>query len=703
MGIMSFLRNRLGIIIVGMVGFAIVAFLGSSVMKLGTPFWKAHENEVGEIAGETISLPDFQSKVEVNTNNFKQQMGQGNLNAQMTAYVIENTWNQTVSQILMDKEVNRLGLQVSKNELNDLVTGKNPDPQIVQNFGDPKTGQVNRVQLNAFLERSRTEDPSSPINQQWAALLLNIRQNRLAEKYNNLIKNSLYVTSLEAKEDYNQRNKLANFQYVTLDYASITDDQVKITDEDYKKYYNENKFRFKNPEENRTFEYVLFDAKPSKTDSADAKTAAEKLAAEFKASNNDSLFVSINSETKAPLKYVHKGQLDPAIDTIVFNSEKGAFIGPVFSNGAYKMAKVLDMKFSPDSVKASHILINPATEGGLDKAQAKADSIKNLILAGASFADLAKKFGTDATKDKGGDLGTFARGAMIPAFEEAVFDGKEGDLKVITTQFGVHVIKIDAQKGSSKVAKVAVIDKSLTSSSKTQQEAYAKASAFLSVATNAKAFDEQARKMAYTKLTAENITPMQGSIPNLEAPRELIRWAFKAEENDISNQVFEMGDKFAIAKLVSIRKKGTLTLDQVKKQIEPMVRNQVKAKMLSDKLNKALSGSPTISQVAQKIGKTAIPVQNIVFANPVIPGASQENKLVGAVFGSQPGKLSKVIEGEHGVYVFVVDSFSNPAPLTNAFKQKEQMVQGLTQRAPGEAFKVLRDKADIKDNRVRFF
>ncbi len=704
MGIMSFLRNRAGIIIVGMIGFAIVAFLVSDAVRFGTPFWNANENEVGEVAGETISKEDFDSKVEVNANNFKQQMGQGNLNPQMTAYVIENTWNQAISQILMDKEVNRLGLQVSKNELNDLITGKNPDPQVVQNFGDPKTGEVNRTQLNALLEKVRTEDVSSALSQQWTAFLINIRQNRLAEKYNNLVKNSLYVTSLEAKEDYNQRNKLANFQYVTLDYSSVPDNQVKITDEDYKKYYNENKFRFKNQEESRTFEYVVFDANPSKADSADLKVAIEKLAADFKATADDSLFVSINADTKTPIKYIHKGQLDPAMDSVVFKSEKGAFIDPVFSNGTYKMAKVLDVKTSPDSVKASHILLNPATEGGLDKAKAKADSIKNLIQAGASFADLAKKFGTDATKDKGGDLGTFARGAMIPDFEDAVFDGTTRELKVITTQFGVHVIRIDEQKGSSKVAKVAVIDKALSSSNKTQREAYAKASEFLSIASsNAKAFDEQAKKMGYPKLTAENITAMKGQVQGLDNPRELIRWAFKAKNNDVSNQVFEIGTKFALAKLVSIREKGTLPLEQVKKQIEPMVRNQVKAKMLSGKLNKALAGSKTIAQVAQKAGKTATPVQNIVFANPVIPGIAQENKVVGSVFGSQPNKLSKVIEGENGVYVFAVDGFTNPAPLTNIYKQKEQMVQGLLQRAPGETFKVLRDKADIKDNRVKFF
>jgi len=703
MGIMSFLRNRAGIIIVGAIGFAIVAFLISDAVQMGGSFFNSSQTEVGEVDGEVISILDFNAKVEQNTNNFKQQMGQSTLDPQMTSYIIENTWNQSISQILMKKEMARLGLQISKNELNDMVTGKNPDPQIIQNFGDPKTGQLNRLQLNSFLDNIKAQPANSPVSQQWTNFLLNIRETKLASKYSNLIKNSIYVTSLEAREDYNQRNKLASFSFVNLDYNSIPDNQVKPTDEDYQTYYNDNKFRFKNSTENRSFEYIVFDANPSKADSAEVLALVQKTAAEFRASTNDSLFVSINAETKMPVTYVRKGQLEAALDSAVFNSSKGAFIGPIFTGGSYKMVKVLDMKVGPDSVKASHILLNPAAEGGIDKAKAKADSIRGLIAGGASFAELAAKFGTDASKDSGGDLGTFGRGAMIPAFEDAVFNGSTGDLKVLSTQFGVHVIKINAQIGSSRVAKVAIVDKSMSTSNKTQQLAYSKANSFLSVAKDAKSFDEEAKKSGYTKVSADNVLPTQAAVNDLDNPREMVRWAFSADKGDVSNQVFEMGNKFAVAKLTEIYQKGTLSLDQVKKQIEPMVIKFVKARTLKEKMEKALAGSTSIEQVAQKVAKPVTPVQNIVFANPVVPGLSQENKLVGTLFGSQPGKLSKPVEGENGVFVFVVNGFSNPQPLNNAFKQKVQVAQGILQRAPGEAFKVLRDQSDIKDNRVKFF
>src|SRR5690606_36756101 len=146
---------------------------------------------------------------------------------------------------LMEKELKRVGLEVGRNELNEVVSGKNPSPTILQYFGDPQTGELNREQLGAFI-RNMNERINSPESQQWRELLKGLRMERLQQKYNNLLQNSVYVTSLEANEDYNQRNRLVNFEYVLLDYASVPDKDVQLKEEDYKKYYNENKGVFKN-------------------------------------------------------------------------------------------------------------------------------------------------------------------------------------------------------------------------------------------------------------------------------------------------------------------------------------------------------------------------------------------------------------------------------------------------------------------------
>jgi len=661
----------------------------------------ASQNEVGKINGDAVDYPAFNSEVEMGINNMRQQMG-GSANDQMKAYVVENVWNQHISKTLLNKEIERIGLSVGSSELNDMVSGQNPSPQIIQSFSNPQTGQFDREQLSVFLTNIRNEPASSAQKQQWENFLQVMKDDRLQQKYNQLIQNSVYVTSLEANEDYIQRNKIANFSYVLLDYASVDDKSIKLTEEDYKNYYNDHKASFFNPVESRSIEYVVFDAKPTAVDSAAVKTKIDELAKEFSVAENDSLFASINSETKFPVIYYTKGNLSPVLDSALFSGAKGSIVGPFYSNGKYETAKILDTRMSPDSVTASHILLNPATEGGLDQAKIKADSIKNLIQNGASFAALALEFGTDGSKTDGGKLGTFARGSMIPEFEEAVFNGKTGDLLVVPTQFGIHIIKIDNQIGSSRVVKAAIIDRSIQSSKETLNAAYTKASSFFGK-INEDNFSELAKSEGYNVEVGEEITPMQTYIQEIENPRELIRWMYKANVGDITDKVYELNDKYIVAHLTEIRDAGTLPLETVKKDIEPAVLNQVKAKQLTKKTEDALNGASTLDQVAQKLGKTAVNVENIVFANPIIPGVAQENKVVGTVFGLQPSKLSKSIEGNQGVYVVSVKDFVNPAQPQNIVSIKQQSLNSLNQRVPGSIFQVLKDKAEIVDNRVSFY
>jgi peptidyl-prolyl cis-trans isomerase D len=698
MGLMTFLRNRAGFILVGAIGFAIVAFLVGDAINVGKPFWAASQSVVGSVDGEEIKIDEFGTKVDQNLQQFKQQYG-GSANPQMTAMAVDNAWNGELATILLAKEYRRLGLDISSEELFDLYQGKNPSPLIVQYFGNPQTGQIDRAAVINSLKQQAT---NPQLKQQWDLLEKEIEKQALQTKYANLIKNSVYVTSIEANDEYQSRNKLANFNYVSLDYASIPDASVKPSESDYSDYYNDNKKRFENPAETRSFEYVSFSVNPTKEDSAAVKAQVEKLAADFKVSKSDSLFAAINSDVKVPYTYMAKGKLDPKIDSAVFALPAGSFYGPVFSGNSYKMVKVADTRFSPDSVKASHILLDAAKMGGADKAEKFADSLKTLVQKGASFSALAKLYSVDGSKDKGGELGTFARGQMVPEFENAAFNGKTGDLKVVRSQFGVHLIKIENQIGSSKVAKLAYIEKNLMPSSKTKDQAYKKAAGFLGE-VKGDDFAALAKKKGYTLGVADRITGSQGYAPGLDNPRQLIRDAYAADKGDVLTEVYQMDNAYVVAHVTDIKPKGTLPLEAVKQEIAPMVLNAVKAKMLVEKVSKAAAGAKSLDQVAQKLGRPVMPVQNIVFANPIVPGAAQENKLVGSVFGSPVGKVSKPVDGERGVYVFTVNGFTSPAPIGNTYKQKESMLQGLAQRSLGSAFQALQDKSEIKDNRVKFY
>ncbi|GAB3924238.1 SurA N-terminal domain-containing protein [Mucilaginibacter myungsuensis] len=691
----------MGKILAIVIGLALAAFIIGEVARTGSSLTQGSRNEIGEVGGEAIGFEQYNKKVETNTNNFLQQSGQA-ATPQITGYIQETTWNELVSQIILKKEIEKLGIAVGEAETKDMIQGSNPNPQIVQAFGNPQTRELDRSRLNSFLTSLKSAKADDPMKVQWKDFVTQMVQQKRTEKYLALVRNGLYVNSLDAKDDYEAKNKLVNFKYAELSYASLPDAKVTLTDGDYSDYYNKHKSMFKNSVETRSFDYVTFNASPSAEDSVAVKEQVAKLAADFKTAANDSLFVQINADTKAPLTYQRKGQLDPAIDSVMFSAAKGIVYGPYLSNGSYKVAKLVDSRVGPDSVKASHILINPATEGGLDKAQAKADSIKKLISGGASFAELANKYSTDTQSGaKGGDLGTFGRGAMVGPFDEAVFNGKPGDLTTVNTQFGVHIIKIESQKGSSKVVKVAVVDKPLQASSKTQSAAYSKAQGFLA-SIKGDNYTLESQKQGLRVERATDVTPTANAVTGLDNARDIVRWAYKADIGDVPDQVYTIGSLYVVPRLAEIRPEGYLPVDAVKKQIEVQVRNAVKAKTLTTKFEGALSGASSIDAVAQKIGTNAVPVENIVFANPVLPGLSAEYEVVGTLFGLPVHKLSKPIAGQHGVFVVYAESFTNPPALTNTVNQKQSISQTLLQRADNSLFEALKDKANVKDNRGKF-
>jgi len=210
------------------------------------------------------------------------------------------------------------------------------------------------------------------------------------------------------------------------------------------------------------------------------------------------------------------------------------------------------------------------------------------------------------------------------------------------------------------------------------------------------------KKAGLKKMQATDVNGIASAFPGISSGRDMVRWAYGADVGDITDKVYIEGDQYVVAQLTQIKPKGTLSLEAVKKQIQPMVLSKVKGKILSDKLQAALNGSSTIDQVAQKSGAKVLPIQNLVFANPVIPGSAAEYKLVGTIFGSQPNKLSKPVAGTQGVYVFSLDSFTNPPALDNAIREKQQLGQALMQRADGQIFDALKDKANVKDYRSKF-
>src|ERR1700744_4741581 len=140
MGIMGYLRERMGKIVAIVIGLSLFAFIASEAVRSGGSFFRDDANELGNVSGEKIAYDKFTQQVDQNAAQFKQQSG-GSLSPQILAYVQENTWSMMVNKIVFKKEVEKLGLVVSGDETQAMTSGANPDPQVVSAFTNPQTGK----------------------------------------------------------------------------------------------------------------------------------------------------------------------------------------------------------------------------------------------------------------------------------------------------------------------------------------------------------------------------------------------------------------------------------------------------------------------------------------------------------------------------------------------------------------------------------
>jgi peptidyl-prolyl cis-trans isomerase D len=698
MGLMNSMRNRGGLL-VGVIAFAIVAFLAGDVLISGQNIFGGAPSEIGLINGNKVAIADFQTKLDANIEQYKKSTGQSNLNESMTGYLVDQTWNQVVYDEVMKEHIAKSNIKVSPEELFDMVQGSNPHPEVRRAFSNPQTGAFDPAQVLNFLKNMDQQDPSGETRAQWLNFEKAIQDERVRQKYMNAVKAGMYVPTAFAKADYMEKNKSANATFVMLDYTSVSDSAVTVSESDISNYYNANKYKYKQAENTRSFDYVSIDVTPSKEDTIETKKWIDEQTAGLVSSTNDSSYVNLNAETKYNGAYAKKGELPASLDTIMFSKPQGFVYGPFIDAGSYKVAKLIGIKSLPDSVRARHILING---NSAEAAKKTADSLKTLIDNGANFAVLAMQYSTDGSKDQGGDLGYFDNKKMVQPFTEFCFKGTKGKIGVVQSQFGFHIIEITDQKNFNKQITVGVIDRSITPSNSTTQALFGKANTLLSSIGSAKEFEALKLTDGFSKRVADDIKQTDRFVAGIESPRELIRWAYKADVDDIS-PLFEAGNKYVFARLTKVKNAGTVPMEYLKSELEAGARKEKKVALLKDKMTAAMAGNARIDQVAQKLGTIANPATGLSFAMPIIPGVAREASVVGTVFGSEKGKLIGPLEGERGVYLVYVDNFVDALPLPDYTNNKIDQFNMSKSRVDNEFLEGLKKSAKIVDNRIIFY
>ncbi|HOW21824.1 MAG TPA: peptidylprolyl isomerase [Tenuifilaceae bacterium] len=693
------IRNRAGVLVAVVIGLALLAFILGDLLSSGGSLFNRAQMEVAKIGGTSIPFEMLQAKIDESENLQKMFSNQLSLDEQTVLRIREQVWQDLVRTYTMEDQYKKLGLSIHPDELFDMVQGRNIHPIIQQQFSDPNTGQLNKEFITMFL-KNMDQDPRSKTY--WLFLEQEIQKDRLFNKYFNLITKGLYVTSVQAQRALEDRTKKVNFDYTLVAYSSIPDSSISVEGKEIKNYYKSHLSEYKQTA-SRDIEYVVFPIQPSESDRQAAEEWINKMKDEFLLADDPNQYVTLNSDSPLDSKYYKESELTDEMGKWAFSAKVGESYGPTFDGNSYKIIRLVNVKMLPDSVKARHILISPKAQNqeAVAKAKATADSLLNVIKRGGSWDDLASRFSDDpGSKDKGGDLGWFPGGVMVKNFDEAAFNLPKNEVKVVETNYGFHILQVTDRGKESRKVQLATLERKVVPSSTTSQRIYSEASQFASSNRTYEQFKTAADAKKLTRRVASNLLANDQNIAGLESPREVIRWAFKAEEGDVSN-VFELANMYVVASLTAARSEGVAPLKQVVADVRTKVIRDKKAEKLAARVSDALKGASDIFSVAGKLNGKVEHAENVTFSSFTLPYAGFEPAVIGVASVSSEGKLQGPVNGNAGVYVLAVTSIVTDQG--DAGMEKLRLANTYQSRAYYEAFEALKSKIGIVDKRYNFY
>ena len=693
------IRNRSGLLL-AVIGIAMLAFILGDFMQSKRSGGGA-SIYAGEVLGEDVMRQAYEVKVEEGINNWKQQNPQSVLNQTTTGQIRSQIWDQYVRELVMNNEYSKLGIDVSDDEFFELLQGVNVHPEIskVPAFQDQTTGQFDRTKVLGYLKQI-DQDPTGEARTRWVGFQKYLIGLIKTSKYNALVAKAMYVTSEEAKVNFNENSQNVTFNYVAIPFSAVTDSLVTPTDSELKTYYTNHKANYEQ-DASKDVDFVVFTVIPSAEDDAETKISIERLKNDFAIYEDYELMARRNSDNvNARFSFATKDALQDPNWADLFDAEQGTVVGPYqASQGVYRIARLAEAQNRPDSVEARHILIAPTQTMSLDSVTNRINAIKAQVEAGADFGTLAQKNSEDkGSAIKGGDLGWFQEGAMVAEFNEACFTSKRGDLSVVTSQFGVHLIEVIKTSKLVRKVKFAFIDRNVEPSTETYNTYYSQAAQFAGKILNEGiAFDSLVVEENLVKRSDSKVAADKQSIIGLPNSREMVRWMNTTEQGAVS-EVFQFENSYVVAYLTKENLEGNVPLEDIKEQVTALVLKEKKAAHISASITAA-----DLKAIATNNGQTVVTAQRANLANLSLQGIGYEPELVGAIFGTTVGAVSSPIQGVNAVYIVEVTAKDEIRDAGDFTKQKQEVQKGAAAYANGATYKVLNTAADVKDNRSDFY
>ena len=710
MAALGTIRKR-GVTLIVIIGLGLFAFIAEEAFRSCEATSNEQRQQVGKVLGEKISVQDFQTLVDEYQEVIKMTQGRDNLSEEELNQVKDQVWNSYVNSIIMKKEAEKLGLTVTDAELQNILK-EGTNPILMQTpFVNQQTGRFDASQLTKFIADYKQAQKSNPqmaeqykrIYDYWMFIEKTLRQQTLAQKYQNILSHCLISNPVSAKMAFNDQSEESEVQLATIAYSTINDSKVTISEADIKAKYEEQKEMYRQYIETRDIKYVDFQVTASPADRkalmASMNEAQKSLqegadpAQTVRKAQSQVTFTGVPVSSK-----VMPRDIAAKIDSMAVGQTTAPF--ETAYDNTLNVVKLISSAQLPDSVEYRLIQVGGET---VDQARQRADSIYNALNGGADFEAIAKKYGQEG-KAQWFTSAMYESAPTIDADTKKYIEAltqSEGLKNVEVTQ-GNIILKVTARKAFTTKYVAAIVKHTIDFSKATYSAAYNKFSQFVSESQTADALVNNAKKYGFKVSERADVANSEHNVAGVRSTRETMKWIFDAKAGEVS-PLYECGDNdhLLVVALSGIHKEGYRDIASVKDMIKSEVIRDKKYEQIADKLK----GVNSVDAAKAK-GAQVTTVSQVTFAAPAFiqaTGAS-EPALSGAIAATKAGQFCpRVIKGNGGAYMFKVVKKAQRGGAKFDAKATEAQLRQQALQAASRFMNELYLKAEVKDNRYLFF
>lgn len=658
------IRNH-GALLIAVVGIAMLAFILGDFLNSGSSFFHRSRENVAVIEGNEIHYTEYEAANEQLTEVYKLETGRSDFDEEMTNQLRNQVWSMLVMDYTMRAQAEKIGMDITADELKELCVGENPH-QIISSrryFMD-ENGQFNRDIVKNWIQTINQEgEEAEDANIQqaktyWMYWEKALRITYMQEKYTTLLQHMLKANSLEAKYAFDARQNGVSIEYIMQPYFAVADSLVSVNEKDIKTLYKKNKEQYKQTP-NRAIKYIAFDIVPSEDDFKAEEALMNSLKEDFQTAEDITLVVNTNSDIMYDGFDYSESTVPAQFKAFAFakNAKVGDCTDILFENNTYAMARIMQCGYSmPDSVE-----------------------LKAIIPEG---------------EDQ--ELGWFTADRLPKNIAEKAFTTKRGGQFTIAQGMGELTYEVMEVSAATPKVKLAILSRSVTPSSKTYSAIYNNAKQFIVANPTLEAMESAAQEAGITVVPQYNLTATTDKVGQLKSSRPIVRWTFEAKEGQVSD-VFECGQQFIVAAVAEVNDNEYRSLESVRAELTYEATTNAKAAYIKEQLK----GVETLAAAAEKLGQSIQSVERVTLADTRLGNAGMEPTVIGTAIALGENQLSQPIQGNMGVFLVQTGMAINTNEEFNAEVEKAQLTTRFAY-LPYQAMQIMEDKADIEDNRANF-